>query len=81
MWVYNRAFIQQNTIVAASTVAPLSRLAAKRQNADWPTVRILFLYSFLEVGVVLVGIWGVVGGVVHAEHKKLLSPRLSRIIH
>lgn len=34
-------------IVPASTVAPLSRPVAKWQNADWPTVWILFLYSFL----------------------------------
>lgn len=47
LWVHDRALIHQNTIVPASTVAPLSRLVAKWQNADWPTVWLLSLHSFL----------------------------------
>lgn len=46
LWVHDRALIHQNTIVPASTVAPLSRLVAKWQNADWTTVWFFSLYSF-----------------------------------
>lgn len=34
LWVSDRASIHQNTMVPARTVALLSRLVAKRQNAE-----------------------------------------------
>ena len=48
LWFHDRAVIHQNTIVPASTVAPPSRLVAKWQNADWPTVWLLPFCSFLR---------------------------------